>query len=58
MAVFNAGRVGAKQTRPLLNITLAEILGDAQCTQFDADFHCGKATPTLVEADHRIPTFG
>ena len=58
MAVFNAGRVGAKKTRPLLNVTLAQILAFAQLTQLCAAFHWGKTTPVVVEADHRIPTFG
>jgi hypothetical protein len=42
VAVFNAGCIGAKQTRPLLNVTLAKILSFAQFAQFRANFHGGR----------------
>jgi hypothetical protein len=39
VAVFNAGRIGAKKTRPFLNVTLAQLLGDAQLTQLWGRLH-------------------
>ena len=37
--MFNAGCVAAKETCPFLNVTLAQILGDAQLTEFGTDLH-------------------
>ena len=42
VAVFNATSVGAKETGPFLNVTLAKILSVAQFTQLCADSICGR----------------
>ena len=39
VAVFNARCVGAKQPRPFQNVTLAQILGEPQFTEFGTDLH-------------------
>jgi len=39
VAVFNAGRIGTNKPCPFLNVTLAQILGFAQLTQFGTDLH-------------------
>jgi len=42
VAVFDAGGIATNETRPFLNITLAQILADAQLTEFDTDLHRGR----------------
>jgi len=56
VAVLNARCVAAKEPGSFLNITLAQILGDAQLTEFGTDLHAlrlhllrpaAKAAPAL-----------
>jgi hypothetical protein len=42
VAVFDATGVRTKETRPLLNVAVAEILSFAQLTYLCTDFHWGR----------------
>ena len=39
IAIFHATGVAPKETCPLLNVTLAQILGDTQLAEFGTDLH-------------------
>jgi len=39
VAVFNAGCVATNETRPVLNVTLAQILRETQLTEFGTNLH-------------------
>jgi hypothetical protein len=48
VAVFNAGHVAAEQTRPLLDIALAEFLFFPEFAESFADDHAGIIPKPLI----------